>query len=144
MSASALARADASSSGSAVWWRLSSTAASAYAVTRSAIAGVTGALAKVRREEYADALAKIKAEFAAAGITIAGVESHPVPAEKIKLGGTKVESKDKGKLEEVFTSVISGWVNEIKRALDAKLRQADSYVQAGNLAAAERVVNWGR
>jgi type IV pilus assembly protein PilM len=39
-------------------------------------------------------------------------------AEKIKLGGTKVESKDKGKLEEVFTSVISGWVNEIKRALD--------------------------
>jgi hypothetical protein len=30
---------------------------------------------------------------------------------------------------------------QIKRALDAKLRQADSYVQAGNLAAAERVVN---
>jgi type IV pilus assembly protein PilM len=39
-------------------------------------------------------------------------------AEKIKLGGTKVEAKDRGKLEEIFTSVVSGWVNEIKRALD--------------------------
>jgi type IV pilus assembly protein PilM len=39
-------------------------------------------------------------------------------AEKIKLGGTKIEHKDKGTLEEVFSSVISGWVNEIKRALD--------------------------
>jgi len=39
-------------------------------------------------------------------------------AEKIKLGGTKIDHKDKGSLEEVFTSVISGWVNEIKRALD--------------------------
>lgn len=39
-------------------------------------------------------------------------------AEKIKLGGVKLEEKDKGKLEEVLTSVISGWVNEIKRALD--------------------------
>ena len=39
-------------------------------------------------------------------------------AEKIKLGGTKVEEKDRGLLEEIFTSVISGWVQEIKRALD--------------------------
>jgi type IV pilus assembly protein PilM len=39
-------------------------------------------------------------------------------AEKIKLGGTKIDHKDKGALEEIFTSVISGWVNEIKRALD--------------------------
>jgi type IV pilus assembly protein PilM len=39
-------------------------------------------------------------------------------AEKIKLGGTKLDHKDKGALEEIFTSVISGWVNEIKRALD--------------------------
>jgi type IV pilus assembly protein PilM len=39
-------------------------------------------------------------------------------AEKIKLGGTKIDQKDKGALEEIFTSVISGWVNEIKRALD--------------------------
>jgi type IV pilus assembly protein PilM len=39
-------------------------------------------------------------------------------AEKIKLGGAKLESKDKGKLEEVFASVVSGWVNEVKRALD--------------------------
>jgi mannonate dehydratase len=31
-------------------------------------------------------LKKIKADFTAAGMTIAGVESHPVPAEKIKLG----------------------------------------------------------
>jgi type IV pilus assembly protein PilM len=39
-------------------------------------------------------------------------------AEKIKLGGTKLESKDKGALEDIFASVVSGWVNEIKRALD--------------------------
>jgi type IV pilus assembly protein PilM len=39
-------------------------------------------------------------------------------AEKIKLGGAKLESKERGMLEEIFTQVISGWVNEIKRALD--------------------------
>jgi type IV pilus assembly protein PilM len=39
-------------------------------------------------------------------------------AEKIKLGGAKLESKEKGMLEEIFTQVVSGWVNEIKRALD--------------------------
>jgi type IV pilus assembly protein PilM len=38
-------------------------------------------------------------------------------AEKIKLGGEKLE-KDKSGLEEIFTSVISEWVQEIKRALD--------------------------
>ena len=39
-------------------------------------------------------------------------------AEKIKLGGTKLESKERDSLEDIFTSVVSGWVNEIKRALD--------------------------
>jgi len=38
-------------------------------------------------------------------------------AEKMKLGGIKVE-KEKSALEEIFTSVVSGWVQEIKRALD--------------------------
>lgn len=38
-------------------------------------------------------------------------------AEKIKLGGTKID-KEKGALEEIFTSMVSGWVQEIKRALD--------------------------
>ncbi len=38
-------------------------------------------------------------------------------AEKIKLGGVKVE-KEKAVLEEIFTSVVSSWVQEIKRALD--------------------------
>lgn len=38
-------------------------------------------------------------------------------AEKIKLGGTRVEEKE-GALEEIFQSVVSGWVQEIKRALD--------------------------
>ncbi len=50
------------------------------------IAGVTHVLAKVRREEYVEALTRVRSEFAAAGMTIVGVESHPVPAEKIKLG----------------------------------------------------------
>lgn len=39
-------------------------------------------------------------------------------AEKIKLGGTKVEDKDKAALEEIFTTMVSGWVQEISRALD--------------------------
>ncbi len=51
-----------------------------------AIATVTGELAKVPRTQYLDVLAKIQTEMKAAGLTIAGVESHPVPAEKIKLG----------------------------------------------------------
>jgi type IV pilus assembly protein PilM len=38
-------------------------------------------------------------------------------AENIKLGGTKIEDK-KEALEEIFTTVVSGWVQEIKRALD--------------------------
>jgi len=38
-------------------------------------------------------------------------------AEKIKLTGTKVD-KEKKSLEEIFSSVVSGWVQEIKRALD--------------------------
>jgi mannonate dehydratase len=41
---------------------------------------------KIPRSQYYETLDKIQAEFKAAGITIAGVESHPVPAEKIKLG----------------------------------------------------------
>lgn len=51
-----------------------------------AIAGVNGALSQVRREQYVDTLMRIRSEFADAGLTISGVESHPVPAEKIKLG----------------------------------------------------------
>jgi mannonate dehydratase len=51
-----------------------------------AIVGVEGALSKVRRDQYEETLAKIKTDYTAAGLTIAGVESHPVPAEKIKLG----------------------------------------------------------
>jgi len=39
-------------------------------------------------------------------------------AEKIKLGGTKIDDKHKAALEEIFTTMISGWVQEIKRALD--------------------------
>lgn len=38
-------------------------------------------------------------------------------AEKIKLGGTKMD-EEKVALEEIFTTVVSGWVQEIKRALD--------------------------
>jgi type IV pilus assembly protein PilM len=38
-------------------------------------------------------------------------------ADKIKLGGTKLD-KEREALEDIFASVISGWVQEIKRALD--------------------------
>jgi mannonate dehydratase len=51
-----------------------------------AIAGVSGALARSRREDYVAALTKVKEQYDAVGLKIAGVESHPVPAENIKLG----------------------------------------------------------
>ncbi len=54
-----------------------------------AIAGV--GLSRVRREQYVETLQKIKDDFAEAGLTIAGVESHPVAAERIKLG---IEGRD--------------------------------------------------
>ena len=53
---------------------------------RHLIIGVAEDLKKVGRDQYEETLAKIKARYNAAGMTIAGVESHPVPAEKIKLG----------------------------------------------------------
>lgn len=51
-----------------------------------AIAGTASALSRVPRSRYVDTVAKIKADYEAVGLTIAGIESHPVPAEKIKLG----------------------------------------------------------
>lgn len=51
-----------------------------------AIVGVSPALSQIPRGRYFEALRKIKADFQAAGMVFAGVESHPVPAEKIKLG----------------------------------------------------------
>jgi type IV pilus assembly protein PilM len=39
-------------------------------------------------------------------------------AEKIKLGGQELEDKDKPALEEIFTTMVSGWVQETSRALD--------------------------
>jgi mannonate dehydratase len=50
------------------------------------IAGVAGALKAVPRDKYREVLAKIKADYEGHGLKVAGVESHPVPAEKIKLG----------------------------------------------------------
>ncbi len=51
-----------------------------------AIAGTAGALSRVPHSQYVDTVAKIKADYEKAGLTIAGIESHPVPANKIKLG----------------------------------------------------------
>jgi mannonate dehydratase len=48
------------------------------------IAGMT--LSRVRREEYVETVKKIKSDWAAAGMTIAGVEGHPVAFDKLKLG----------------------------------------------------------
>ena len=44
---------------------------------------LTGApLANVRKEQYYDTLAKVNSDFKAAGMTIAGVESNPVPPKR--------------------------------------------------------------
>ncbi len=51
-----------------------------------AIVSVSGSLGRAPRDRYAEALENIKADFDRAGLVFAGVESHPVPAEKIKLG----------------------------------------------------------
>ncbi|MCC6391877.1 MAG: mannonate dehydratase, partial [Bryobacterales bacterium] len=53
---------------------------------RYAIPSVIQTLSKIRREDYLEALTKIKSDFAKSDLAILGVESHPVPAEKIKLG----------------------------------------------------------
>ena len=51
-----------------------------------AIVPVSRVLHKITRDRYRDTLARIKANYEASGLSIAGVESHPVAAEKIKLG----------------------------------------------------------
>ena len=51
-----------------------------------AIVCVRPSLAGVPRERYAETLGGIKTYFESAGLRVAGVESHPVNAEKIKLG----------------------------------------------------------
>ena len=51
-----------------------------------AIVPVNRVLTKITRGRYLDTLADIKAVYEASGLSIAGVESHPVAAEKIKLG----------------------------------------------------------
>ena len=50
------------------------------------IVNVAGILGRVSRSQYAEALARVKKTFDEAGLVIAGVESHPVGAEKLKLG----------------------------------------------------------
>jgi mannonate dehydratase len=51
-----------------------------------AIAGTADQLRSIPRSQYLHTIAKIKASYEAAGLTIAGIEGHAVPAEKIKLG----------------------------------------------------------
>jgi mannonate dehydratase len=51
-----------------------------------AIVGVQAALSRIPTNRYFETLKNIRADFQAAGMVFAGVESHPVPAEKIKLG----------------------------------------------------------
>src|SRR5260370_14146792 len=51
-----------------------------------AIVSVSGSRGRAPRDRYAEALENIKADFDRAGLVFAGVDSHPVPAEKIKLG----------------------------------------------------------
>lgn len=53
---------------------------------RHAIVDVQPALRNAPAGHYVHALRKIRGEFRSAGMTIVGVESHPVPAEKVKLG----------------------------------------------------------
>ncbi len=51
-----------------------------------AIVPASRTLRRIKRDQYLDTLVKMKATYESSGLTIAGVESHPVAAEKIKLG----------------------------------------------------------
>jgi mannonate dehydratase len=51
-----------------------------------AIVDVSKELSRIPRDHYATTLRKIKRDFESAKMIFAGVESHPVPAEKTKLG----------------------------------------------------------
>ena len=51
-----------------------------------AIVSVNRTLRRITRDQYVEALAKLKSAYEDLGLTISGVESHPVAAEKIKLG----------------------------------------------------------
>lgn len=51
-----------------------------------AITSVIEALNQVPRSRYPESVARIKADFDAVGITVAGVENHPVATDKIVLG----------------------------------------------------------
>ena len=51
-----------------------------------AIIYMSETLSKINRDQYVDAFKKIKVYYEEAGLTIAGVEGHPVPAERIVLG----------------------------------------------------------
>jgi mannonate dehydratase len=53
---------------------------------RYAIVNVLPVLRTAPANRYVEILRKIKSDFQSAGMTLVGVESHPVPAEKIKLG----------------------------------------------------------
>lgn len=53
---------------------------------RHAIVDVQPALRNVSTHQYIEVLRKIRADFQDADMKLAGVETHPVPAEKIKLG----------------------------------------------------------
>lgn len=46
----------------------------------------SGGMGRARKEDYVEAVRKQKEAFAAVGMQIAGVEGHPVPFERIKLG----------------------------------------------------------
>ncbi len=45
-----------------------------------------GGLSAVRKEQYVETLQKVKQAFADVGMDVAGMEGHPVPFERIKLG----------------------------------------------------------
>jgi len=51
-----------------------------------AIVPASRVLTRIKRDRYLETLAKMKANYEASGLSIAGVESHPVAAENIKLG----------------------------------------------------------
>ncbi|MEN6537446.1 MAG: mannonate dehydratase [Bryobacteraceae bacterium] len=53
---------------------------------KHAIVNVRSVLSRVPRDRYLEQLQRIKDQFRSAGMIFTGVESHPVDAEKIKLG----------------------------------------------------------
>jgi hypothetical protein len=110
-------------------------------------------LGRVAKSEYEATLAGMKAGFASIGMEVAGVESHPVPAEKIKLRiedatrRSKTTSRPSKRWatpasECCATTSWRGWAGTGRRWMPRARRRAVDRLDLG-AAKAQGLTKWG-